>query len=161
MENNYICCFTGHREISSKDTRRIPHALKKILLEEYEKGARVFRAGGALGFDTLAALSVLELKKKHPDVVLELCLPCRDQSAKWTWYSKRIYEHILKHSDRVRYASEFYTSSCMHDRNRMLADGSKVCIAYYMGGGGGTAYTFNYAIRKGLEMINVFDILNK
>ena len=161
MENNYICCFTGHREISPKDTRRIPHALKKILLEEYEKGARVFRAGGALGFDTLAALSVLELKKKHPDVVLELCLPCRDQSAKWTWYSKRIYEHILKHSDCVRYASEYYTNSCMHDRNRMLADGSKVCIAYYMGGGGGTAYTFNYAIRKGLEMINVFDILNK
>ena len=161
MENNYICCFTGHREISSKDTRRIPTALKKILFDEYSKGARVFRAGGALGFDTLAALSVLELKKKYPDVILELCLPCRDQSEKWTWYSKKIYNHILKNCDCVKYASEYYTRSCMFDRNRMLVDGSRVCIAYYMGGSGGTAYTFNYAIRQGVEIINVFDILNK
>ena len=161
MENKYICCFTGHREISSKDTRRIPTALKKILIEEYAKGARIFRAGGALGFDTLAALSVLELKKKHPDVILELCLPCKDQSERWTWYSRRIYDHILKNCDNVRYASDFYTRTCMLDRNRMLVDGSTVCIAYYMGGGGGTSYTFNYAMRKNVEIINVFDILNK
>lgn len=160
MGNNYICCFTGHREISSKDTRRIPAALKNIILEEYLKGARIFRAGGALGFDTLAALSVLDLKKKHPDITLELCLPCHDQAEKWNWYSRKIYNHILKHSDSIKYASEKYTRTCMHDRNRMLVDGSTVCIAYYMGGGGGTSYTFNYAISKGIKIINVFDILN-
>ena len=161
MENNYICCFTGHRELPQKHTRRIPSALKEILLDQYSKGARVFRAGGALGFDTLAALSVIALRKKHPDVKLELCLPCHDQTKKWSFYSRRTYDYILKHSDSVRYASEHYTSTCMHDRNRMLVDGSRVCIAYYTGGGGGTAYTFNYAIRNGLEMINVFDILEQ
>ena len=161
MPNTYICCFTGHREIPASHMKRLPSALDELLTDLYGKGVRTFRAGGALGFDTVAALSVLRLKKQYPDVRLELCIPCRDQTAKWGLYSKLLYEKILKKSDEVRCVSEKYTSSCMFERNRMMVDGAHVCVAYYDGGGGGTAYTYSYARKKGTKIINLYDILKK
>ena len=37
----------------------LPAVLDALLDDLYNKGVRTFRAGGALGFDTVAALSVL------------------------------------------------------------------------------------------------------
>ena len=54
-----ICCFTGHRSISESEIVQIPSALGKIIDELYNNGVREFRAGGAIGFDTLAALKVI------------------------------------------------------------------------------------------------------
>ena len=159
MQNNYICCFTGHRRVYKRHSSRLPGELDKLLEELYEKGVRTFRAGGALGFDTLAALAVLRLRKKYDDVKLELCLPCKDQDKKWTVFSKMVYANILRKCDEARYVGEKYTSSCMFERNRMMVNGSHVCVAYYDGGGGGTAYTYSYAQRNRVKIINVYDTL--
>jgi hypothetical protein len=43
----------------------------------------------------------------------------------------------------------------MHERNRRLVDGSQVCIAYLTESRGGTAFTYNYALTKNLEVINI------
>lgn len=161
MQDYYICCFTGHRGVPKEHARLLPEALDALLTELYGKGIRVFRAGGALGFDTMAALSVLRLKNRYPDVKLELCLPCRDQASKWSLYSKMLYEKILKKSDEVRYAGDKYTSSCMFERNRMLVNGSHVCVAYYNGESGGTGYTYSYAQRSRIEIINLYDTFEK
>ena len=161
MDTNYICFFTGHRDIDDIHMSRMTSLLDRILEDQYARGARVFRTGGAIGFDTVAALQVLKFKKKHPDVRLELCLPCKDQTAKWNFFSKKIYNHILAKCDKVSYASEAYVAGCMQARNRMLAKDARVCIAFYSGGGGGTAYTVSYALKNGIELINTFDLLNK
>ena len=139
----------------------IPSTLDRVLTEQYSKGARVFRAGGAMGFDSIAALKVILLRQRFPDVRLELCLPCRDQAARWDSFNRSTYDFILKNCDSVRYAGDAYTSGCMHARNRMLVDGAKVCIAYFTGGSGGTAYTCSYALKNGLDFINLYDILKK
>ena len=39
-----------------------------------------YGAGGALGFDTLAAQTVLDMKKEYPQLRLILVLPCEDQT---------------------------------------------------------------------------------
>ena len=129
------------------------------MMEKYELGVRVFRAGGALGFDTMAALAVIDMKKKFPDVRLELILPCRDQSDVWSERDKVIYRHIISCADSVTYAEEKYTSSCMFKRNRMLVDGSDCCIAYCNGSNGrsGTGYTVDYARSKGVEVTNIYE----
>ena len=134
----------------------MPASLKRLLAQKYDEGYRIFRAGGAMGFDTAAALSVLELRQLHPDVKLELILPCKDQTAKWRERDVKIYESILARSDSVIYAEEYYVSGCMHKRNRMLVNGAACCIAYYNGGSGGTAYTYNYAKQMGIEVINIW-----
>lgn len=58
-------CFTGHRKLSLIQIPFIKRKLKKTLEELIEKGYLYFGAGGALGFDTVAAQSVLELRKKY------------------------------------------------------------------------------------------------
>ena len=161
MQDNYICCFTGHRDIVKKHIRLLPDALDELLGELYEKGVRTFRAGGALGFDTVAALAVLRLRDEHPDVKLELCIPCRDQAKKWGYYSRRLYEKILQKSDEVKCVSEYYTSNCMFERNRMMVNGAHVCVAYYDGSSGGTGYTYSYAQRNRVKIINLYDRLEK
>jgi uncharacterized phage-like protein YoqJ len=148
-------CFTGHRFIRKNSALMIPTRLKALLEELIGRGARRFRAGGAIGFDTVAALCVLELKEKHPDIKLELILPCRNQSDDWNEYERQAYKYILSQADSTEYVTDTYTSWCMHERNRRLVNGSQVCIAYLTESRGGTAYTFNYALTKGLEVINI------
>lgn len=156
--DEYICCFTGHREIALKHVKTLPNYLATVLQSKYNQGFRIFRAGGALGFDTVAALAVLDLKKKHPDVKLDLVLPCPDQAERWKFHEKRIYRGILERADSVIYAENRYTSYCMLKRNRMLVDGSHCCIAYFRPTArtGGTYYTCMYANQKNVPLINVY-----
>ena len=157
--DDMICCFTGHRKIEKRHSLFLVSSLKRVLRRKYEQGFRIFRAGGALGFDTVAALSVLELRRELPEIKLHLILPCKDQDAKWGEYDRRVYRSILAAADSVTYAEEYYIVGCMHKRNRMLVDGSQCCIAYYNGNRSeksGTEYTFRYAQGKNVEIINVW-----
>ena len=110
-----ICCFTGHRSIPHEQMRDLPHLLDYQIEKLIVCGVTTFRGGGAIGFDTLAELVVLEKKEKYDFLKLELVLPCRDQTAKWSARDKQIYEYILARADSVRYVSEKYTSGCMYD----------------------------------------------
>ena len=49
-------------------------------------------AGGALGFDTLAAQTVLEMKKEYPQLRLILVLPCENQTRGWHSEDIAVYE---------------------------------------------------------------------
>ena len=161
MIDSNICCFTGHRKIDEYDARYLRKVLEQAIEKQYLSGIRVFRAGGAMGFDTFSALAIIEFRKKHPDVELELCLPCRDQADRWSFSYKKLYNGVLSKADRVRYAYDRYVNGCMLVRNRMLVDGSRSCIAYYNGDSGGTGYTYAYAAKKGLELINLYDIIRE
>lgn len=148
-------CFTGHREIPFLKTIAIRKRLRKTLEDLIERGYCYFGAGGALGFDTLAAQTVLELREKYPEIKLILVLPCLSQADQWSDADKKVYEKIMKCSDKVVYTSNEYSRGCMHKRNRHLVDYSSVCVCYQTKGNGGTAYTVNYAKQKGLKVINI------
>jgi uncharacterized phage-like protein YoqJ len=150
-------CFTGHRELSLFQIPFIKRKLKKALEELIENGYLYFGAGGALGFDTLAAQAVLELRKKYSQIKLILVLPCKTQADRWPEADKEEYESIKNQADKVVYTSEEYTSDCMFKRNRHLVDYSSICICYLNKDSGGTAYTVNYARSRGLEIINIAD----
>lgn len=150
-------CFTGHRELSLFQIPFIKRKLKKALEELIENGYLYFGAGGALGFDTLAAQAVLELRKKYSQIKLILVLPCKTQADRWPEADKEEYESIKNQADKVVYTSEEYTRDCMFKRNRHLVDYSSICICYLNKDSGGTAYTVNYARSRGLEIINIAD----
>lgn len=57
------CCFTGHRKIPPEQYGEIARRLKEAVIELINEGYCYFGAGGALGFDTLAAQTVLNLKR--------------------------------------------------------------------------------------------------
>ena len=150
-------CFTGHRDIPTSLACRIPTALKNRLRRYIMQGAYRFRVGGAIGFDTVVELCVLELKEEFPHIELELVIPCPNQTRGWSIEMKRVYNYILSRANRVECVSDRYTSHCMHDRNRRLVDESQVCIAFLQKNYGGTAYTYAYALRRGIEVVNLYD----
>lgn len=148
-------CFTGHRKIPSEQINALALRLKSIVIDLIEQGYLYFGAGGALGFDTLAAKIILELKINYPQIKLILVLPCLSQAENWNVSDKKVYERLKISADKVVYTSNRYTKGCMHKRNRHLIDNSSVCICYLIKNTGGTAYTVEYAKRKNLLIINV------
>ncbi len=148
-------CFTGHRTIPFLQRRKIEKRTEEALIEAIKQGYRFFGAGGALGFDTLAAQTVLRLKKTYPKIKLILVLPCLSQTRGWRSEDIAEYERIKAAADKVVYTSQEYTRDCMFKRNRHLVDNSSLCIAYLMENTGGTAYTVDYARFKGLIIKNV------
>lgn len=152
---NKTACFTGHRKISESERTRIVDELKAIVEKLINDGYSCFCAGGALGFDTLAAQTVLNLKKEYPEIKLILVLPCYTQTRGWNAENISIYNHIKSHADDVKYVSENYFNGCMQKRNRCLVDSSSVCICYLTKEIGGTFYTVNYAKKNELRIFNI------
>ena len=151
------CCFTGHRRIPLNQLEPLIQRLKNAVIACIKEGYLYFGTGGALGFDTLAAQAVLELKKDYPCIKLILILPCKTQAKRWRQEDIEKYGQILKAADKVVYTSQEYYNGCMHKRNRHLVDNSSVCICYLTQKTGGTYYTVNYASEHGLQIINVAD----
>ena len=153
-------CFTGHREIPQSDLRALLTLLDKTVEQQIQAGADLFRTGGAIGFDTYAALSVLKLKHRYPHVMLELVLPCPSQTKGWSDTDTLLYRQILEQADRHRYIATSYYAGVMQMRNLALVKDADVCIAYLRTShGGGAAFTAATALRQGLELINLQDYL--
>ena len=155
MDKEKSCCFTGHRDIDKEKYIPVMAALRSIIEEKINRGYKIFCVGGALGFDTMAALAALKMKQEYRKIKLHMYLPCKNQAEKWSAYNRGIYEDIIKKSDRVFYISENYTPYCMQERNRALVDNSSLCIAYCTQPKGGTAYTIGYAMDNDVEVINL------
>jgi uncharacterized phage-like protein YoqJ len=153
-----VVCFTGHREIPETEYRRLSEALTETLEALICEGATEFRAGGARGFDTLAALTVLLLRRRYPKIRLHLILPSPSQTRGWPQDAVTLYEQILAQADSHRYVSLTYYNGLLQMRNRALVEGSDICVAYLCNSsGGGTAYTASLALKNGLELINLQD----
>ena len=152
---NITCCFTGHRAIDLKDMHNIKKNLEQEIIHLVEQGVVYFGCGGAIGFDTLAALTVIDLKKKYNHIKLILVLPCVDQDKFWNEEEKAVYEYVKTEADKVRIISQTYYRGCMQKRNRHLVDNSRFCISYLRRTVGGTAYTVGYAKRCGLNVIEI------
>ena len=149
------CCFTGHRQIPPEERAKITSRLERVITSLYQKGIRYYGAGGALGFDTIAAQTVIRLRESCPGMKLILVLPCLTQTKGWRTEDVAEYEYIKAQADKVVYTSQQYTKGCMFKRNRHLVDGSSVCVCYLIKDNGGTTYTVRYAKTQGLEIINL------
>ncbi len=152
-------CFTGHREMaeSEKDvSERLYALLERLITEEFITN---YYAGGAVGFDTVAAKCVLRLREKY-DVKLHLVLPCsnEEQTKNWTAEQKYEFRLILARADSVEYTSQHMSRGCMTLRNKKLAEhAGEYCICYHdPTRKSGTSQTIGFAEYKGLEVINLF-----
>lgn len=147
FEISKSCFFTGHRVIPPSEKNQIRQKVITLcteLIEHY--GVTDFIAGGALGFDTLAALSVIELKKQYPKIKLHLFLPCTDQHSRWTAYQKQIWKSIKLAADDYRYITNTtYVTGCMQLRNRAMVESAQFGIAYCTRNFGGTYSTVKLA----------------
>lgn len=121
----------------------------------YKQGVTTYLAGGALGFDTLAAETVLQKRLLLPDIKLVLVLPCKNQSERWGTDQKKRYEAIKNSADKVICLAEQYFEGCMQQRNQYMVNQSSFCICYLTKAVGGTAYTVREAKKAGLTVYNL------
>ena len=143
-------CFTSHRKIMeniSLLSERLYEVLEKYIANELTD----FYIGGAIGFDTVAALTVLELREKYPFIKLHLVLPCPPEEQ----------SENMSDSDRKRYneiVSEQLTEGCMKARNARLVEYAEICFCYYNEKKvrSGTGQTVRMALRKGIDIVNLF-----
>ena len=156
--SSITCCFTGHRRLDGVDTLTLRARIEQTVRFLIDEGYTRFCAGGALGFDTLAAQTVLALRAQYPQIRLILMLPCRNQHQYWSPKDRAAYLDICGKADEVTYTAEQYSSGCMHKRNRALVEASSACICYVTQNSGGTYYTVQQARKGGLHVINVADI---
>ena len=92
-------------EQSSEIVRRLENELLKLIDEDYE----TYLTGGALGFDTIAAQTFINLKQQYLLTKLILALPCLSQSKNWSDSGKQMYEDVKGQADKIVYTSHKYT----------------------------------------------------
>lgn len=154
------CCFTGHRNILADHESCLWDLTQRAVIRLVKRGYLYFIAGGALGFDTLAAEVVLALRDMgYPEIKLILAIPCEGQAAAWSAENVKKYERIRADADEVRVLAPRYYDGCMQARNRYMVDRASVCIAYLTETRGGTAGTVRYAEKQGIPVINLADAL--
>ncbi|WP_302401475.1 SLOG family protein [Neglectibacter timonensis] len=155
MGSKESCCFTGHRILPAGELPALRAALRREISNLAEAGVGRFLAGGARGFDMLAAQEVLWLREERYALELVLVLPCPEQADRWNAREKQAYREMVQEADEVIYVSEVYTPDCMFRRNRKLVEESGSCICYLNRERGGTAYTVKYAEKLGLSIVNL------
>ena len=157
------CCFTGHRppklpwRYNESDTRCL--ALKRRILDAveaaYEEGYRHFLCGMAMGCDFYFCECVLELRRRHGDVTLEAAVPCLTQADRWPAAQRERYRRLLCACNFETVVSETYSPGCMQRRDRYMVDHASLLIAAFDGSAGGTRYTVEYAMGRGVDVVDV------
>lgn len=153
-------CFTGHRpnhlpwghNENCDLCETFKTKLNFLLKECIEFGYETFISGVALGFDTIACETVLNLKQKYPYIDLNLAIPCRNQSERWGIEDKTRYNNLLESANPI-YVSEEYFKGCFNKRNRFMVDSCDLVVACFNGQNGGTKSTINYALKKNKNII--------
>lgn len=147
-----VCAFTGHRNLFEYDFDE--HLLERVILNLVKNGVNKFLCGMAVGFDLKAAQAVLALKEKY-NLQLVACLPCINQSERFSAKNKELYNKILAKCDEVILFEWGYTKGCMFARDRYLVDNSDLIVCFLRKKMGGTYYTVNYAKKSGKKTIEL------
>lgn len=158
----HSCSFTGHREISAAEINELVPRLRSTVLYLISKGVTEFHAGGAEGFDTVAAGVVHEIARNGRGIRLILELPYEKSMTylKKNAKERRFYEFIKSVADEVnvhgkKAESRLDAINSLYKRDRILAEKSYYCVCYMREKRGGTAYTVNYAKTLDCQIINL------
>ena len=135
------CVFTGHRELPKDFSIE---RLKQAIITLLDNGVRVFYNGMAIGFDLLAAETLLQVRKNYEGVKLIACIPCYNQEKSFPAADKKRYAEILKRADEQVLLAEHYFQGCMQIRDKYMVDKADVMIAYCHKEKGGAAFTVKY-----------------
>lgn len=167
MEKVYKCCFTGYRpqklpfgnNKNSKEYKEFENKIIKAVLSLCDEGYGEFYSGMAMGFDIIAAETVLLFKElyKNFNIKLIAVIPFENQADGYSdeWYSR--YHNILEKCDEKIVLSDKYFKGSYQKRNEYMVDNCDCVLTYFDGQSGGTKNTINYALKKGRFVLNIND----
>ena len=143
------CCFIGHGS-NIKDG-----VYEKILSEVsalVELGVTNFLCGGYGDFDKLCIRAVGEVKLTHSQIHNYIILAYNTQSQ----INRYKYEIANYGAEPIfPFKDELNSRSAISIRNQFMIDKSNFCIAYVYNNFGGAFKSFDYAMSKNKEIINL------
>lgn len=161
------CCFTGYRPqkfpfpLSNNDERYLEfeNRLTDAVFALPESGCLTFYTGMAMGFDIIAAETVLLYKKavKTAGVKLIGVVPFKKQSVSYTAPWRMRYNRVAALADEIIVLSDSYTPGCYQKRNKYMVDRSDIVVTWYNGESGGTRNTLRYAASMDKRTVNLFE----
>ncbi len=158
------CCFTGYRpdkfpfplEYENEEFTEFENSLvETVFTLAAEEDCLTFYSGMAMGFDIIAAETVLLLKKKNRNVRLICALPFSEQGSGFSLEWKNRHREILSKADEVIAVSSEYSITAYHKRNAFMVNRSDFVVTWFDGKSGGTQSTLQYAAKKGRHIINL------
>jgi Protein of unknown function (DUF1273). len=160
------CFFSGHRELPDENLEAIYNLTRKQITEAIEKyDIKDFYAGGAVGYDMIASILVLSVKYNlYNHINLNLILPTPDYGSRY-WKTPRereYYRIILKSVNRIETISPHpYTGINFVRNKRLIECGCDLGIVYAEPDhkSGGTQSTINLAVREGVRVVNIYDLI--
>lgn len=145
------CAFTGHRIMEKGfDTESLKDKIVKLIGIGYD----TFLVGMALGFDTVA-FNLLEEVRKEQKIRIIACVPCLSQSYKFNKDQKVEYDRMMESADERIFVGQEYNQNCMRKRNEFMVDKSSCLVSYVRRDFGGSVFTVNHAVKKGITVISV------
>ena len=162
-------CFIGHRKIQKKE--EVVFLLKETVKNLIDKGATTFLFGSMSEFNDLAWEVVTECKEKYPfiqRVYVRSAFPYIDE---------RYKEYLLESYEETYFSSKLENAGKRSyvKRNYEMIDASTYCVFYYDENyvpllrrqqkrndllppkqKSGTKIAFQYAIKKGKTIINLY-----
>lgn len=166
MEKEFkSCCFTGYRpskfpfllDGKNRDYNDFENKLTETVFNLAENGCLTFYSGMAMGFDLIAAETVLFVKRAYKKASIELvcAIPFIEQTSTYTPDWLKRYNAVLKKADNVILISDNYFKGCYRKRNEFMVNNSDTVVTWFDGKSGGTKNTLAYAQKNGREIINL------
>ena len=150
------CCFTGHRNLPKEHLSDIREQTTMVIREIASNGVCFFGVGGAIGYDTLVAEVLFQLREEElPHIKVILVYPFEGFTNRWTDEQRATYARLLPRYDKRVCVAPMASREAYLARDRHLVDNSSHCICYCTRQTGGTAYTVRYASKQGLAIYNI------
>ena len=160
------CCFTGYRpekfpfdlDGSNPEYLEFENRLFEQVLILAKEGCRTFYCGMAMGFDIIAAETVLAVKNAFSEPLKLICvLPFENQSYNFPNDWKIRFNSVLQKCDEKIILAEKYFTGCYQERNTYMVDNSDYVITWFDGQSGGTKNTIRYAKKIGRQIFNIYE----
>ena len=153
-------CFIGHRQIFDRSVRE---KLKTTIENEIKNGCEFFTMGTHGEFDELALSVCRELRKTYKDIKIEVVITSLKKIEKQLLYDDEFgKEYEIPYSDvsTIMYEIEetHFKKQITESNHQMIDDcDTLICYVNKKHNPSGAKLAMNYAKRKGLEIINIFD----
>ena len=154
-----MCFFSGHRNITDKN--KIESILISVIKEKISMGVTGFITGGAVGFDLLAAKTVLKLRKELGiGIGLYIYYPYNGYNKRFSYEDKQDWKIAESMAEEYKYCASHYFRGCYMVRNREMVDDALHGIIFCQQNSGGTYGTWKYAEKQNRYVINIADVYN-
>ena len=157
-------CFIGHRRIGFGPIRE---RLKTAIENEIKNGCEFFTMGTHGEFDELALSVCRELRKSYKDIKIEVVITSLKKIEKQLLYDDEFgKEYEIPYSDvsTIMYEIEdLHFKKQITESNHQMIDTCDTLICYVnkKHNPSGAKHAMNYAKRKGLKIINLYDEKNE